>query len=317
MTRRWVVTGCLGFLGQALTEALLRRGDWVWGIDAQTYAADPSAIGRLQAFPTFVPCKADLVTLDRIPDVDGVLHCAAETHVDNSLADASVFVRTNVLGTQRLLDLLRGKPERPLLVHVSTDEVLGSHHLPRHPDDPYRPSNPYSASKAGAEMLVLAAIRTFQLRARLVRPTNLYGPRQYPEKLIPKAVRRLASGRPVPIHGDGSARRSWLDLGDAVQGLLTVLDRGEDGQVYHLGGNTNATVREVVAAIAAALGVSPLPTLTGGTPIAAYEYQRPGLDLNYVLDDHATRALGWAPEGHLFRDLPALVASLAAEERLR
>jgi dTDP-glucose 4,6-dehydratase len=321
MRRTWVVTGCYGFLGKHLTATLLRRGDSVYGIDVETYAADLNARAVFDAQPgKFSYRKVDIAALDRLPDVDVVVHCAAETHVDNSLTDAERFVRTNVLGTQRLLDLVRTKPERrrPLFVHISTDEVFGPSHFPRYPDDILAPSNPYSASKAAAEHLVTAAGRTFGIPYLIVRPTNLYGTGQYPEKLVPKASRLIRQGRRVPIHGDGSAKRSWLSVEDAVSGILAVVEHGLPGVgPFHLGGNTTASVRTVVEAIGAALGVSPTLKYSGPDPIAEYEYQRPGLDLAYSLDDTGTRRLGWSPVGDFWKDLPTVLAGMAVEPDIR
>ena len=310
-----LVTGCLGFLGRPLVHALLARGDVVYGVDAETYAADLGWRDRVVGHGSFIYRKGRCEDLTHLPDVDYVFHLAAETHVDSSLTDASAFLAANVFGTHRVLDLLRGKraSKAPTLIHVSTDEVFGPSHFPKHPDDRLNPRNPYAASKAAAEHLVTAHAATYGLAARIVRPTNLYGEGQYPEKLIPRAVRRISRGLPMPIHGDGSATRSWLSVHDAVDGLLTVADHGRDGESYHMGGNTTASVLQVVAGVATALGVTPNLHLAGPSPIAEFEYQRPGMDVSYALDDLATRALGWHPCGNFFRDLPGLVDLLKDE----
>lgn len=310
-----LVTGCLGFLGRPLVHALLQRGDVVYGVDAETYAADLRWRDEMLPHGSFIYRKGRCEELTHLPDVDFVFHLAAETHVDNSLTDASAFLTANVLGTHRLLDLLRGKraSKAPTLIHVSTDEVFGPSHFPRIPEDRLNPRNPYAASKAAAEHLVTAYAATYGLAARIVRPTNLYGEGQYPEKLIPRAVRRISRGLPMPIHGDGSATRSWLSVHDAVDGLLTVADYGKDGEAYHMGGNTVASVLRVVSAIAETLGVPPQLHFDGPNPIAEFEYQRPGMDVSYALDDLGTRRLGWHPLGNFFHDLPALVDLLKDE----
>lgn len=315
-----MVTGCYGFLGKHLTAALLRDGDSVYGIDAETYAADPNARYVFDVQPgKFSYRRADIVDLDRLPDADILIHTAAETHVDNSLTDAERFIRSNVLGTQRLLDLVRAKPERrrPRFVHISTDEVFGPSHFPKHIDDRLAPANPYSASKAAAEHLVTAYASTFRLPTVIVRPTNLYGTGQYPEKLIPKAGRLIRRGTSVPIHGDGTASRSWLSVTDAAMGVRIVSTAGRDGGVYHMGGNTSATVKNVVAAIGYTLGVDPTLRFVGPDSIAEYEYQRPGMDIAYALDDSQTRALGWNPVGNLWKDLPPILTALAEEPDIR
>lgn len=303
MRRTWVVTGCYGFLGKHLVRRLLEVGEEVYGIDAETYAHSPIPWGRVGWNPTerWKYLKADIATLDRLPDCDIVVNTAAETHVDNSIGDANPFLASNVLGTQRLLDLVRGKGafRVPLYVQISTDEVYGSRKTGWSlPSDPLTPRNPYAASKAAADVLVQAASITHGIPARIVRMTNLYGVWQYPEKLIPKTVHYLTRGKTVPVHGDGSAVRSWLLVQDAARAIWSVATKGANGSVYHVNGNTEATVREVVTRIGALLG----------TPHSAEEgFVRPGLDHRYALDDGGTRGLGWHPMGDFWKDLPGLV----------
>lgn len=292
------VTGCRGFLGHHLVRHLVAHGHYVYGIDAETYAGThPVEVGSHTHYR-----RVDVVTLDTLPDVDGVIHCAAETHVDNSLGDSHAFLYSNVLGTWRILELLRGKGafRIPTLIHISTDEVLGSLATGvGRPDDPLRPANPYAASKAAAEVLVQAWGRTHDLPYRIVRPTNLYGTGQYPEKLIPKTVRSLALGRRMPIHGDGSATRCWLDVQDACEGIRLIWERGQNGQIYQMAGNTEASVWDVASGIARLMGK--------GEEALEPGFVRVALDQRYGLDDSQTRALGWAPTGNFWRDLPALV----------
>lgn len=306
--RVWVVTGCLGFLGRALTKYLLDGGDCVYGIDAETYAARPIVWGTEGWFPTdrFKYVKADIAALDWLPDADIVVNCAAETHVDNSIGDASKFLHSNILGTHRLLELVRAKRNyrMPLLVQVSTDEVYGP--VPEGTVEPWErtaPANPYAASKAAADALVQAWGWTHGVPYRILRMTNLYGPGQYPEKLIPKAVRYLSHGKRVPIHGKGEASRSWLHLPDACRAVWHVATQGRDSTIYHAGGNTEATVWAVVSRLVDLVrpGENPVTWVETGL-------ERPGLDERYALDDQVLRHLGWRPTGDLWRDLPAIVA---------
>lgn len=301
-----LVTGCRGFFGHHLTGYLLQKGYQVLGVDAETYAA----IHPVPSHKHFRYVKADIAELEHLPDVDAIVNLAAETHVDNSLMDAGRFLHSNIIGVHRLLELVRGKRQyqMPLFLQVSTDEVLGPSLFPRHVSDPMRPGNPYSASKAAAEHLIESYHNTYQVPFLMLRPTNLYGDGQYPEKLIPKAIRSIAREQPMPIHGDGSAKRSWLSVQDACNAVEIVLTRGKAGHTYHAGGNTVATVKDVVRAIGAAMGIDPLTYAVGKDPVAEYEYQRPGMDISYSLDDSGTRALGWEPTGNFFRDLPHLVA---------
>ena len=303
------VTGCLGFIGKHLTRMLLTRGDYVLGIDKETYAADLDALAAFQEFAEFKYVKSDIRTLDRLPDVDAVLHLAAETHVDNSIADPTVFAETNYLGTANLLQLLRGKNdyERPTFVHISTDEVYGSVGPERRSvdTDPLRPTSPYSASKAAADLLVQSWGHTYGVGARLVRPSNCYGPGQYPEKLIPKSVRCLSLGRRIPVHSAGVQTRQWLHVEDCAQAILTVLDQGEDGQTYNVAGNTETAVKEIVREVIHAYhhGFPPIPW----TEYVSFSHTRPGMDARYAVDDTPLRALGWQANGNLWKDLPDLV----------
>lgn len=305
------VTGALGFIGSHVVEALLWRGDAVYAIDAETYAANLGLLDsplwhNSQRAGALKYVRADICTLSHLPDVDAIIHLAAETHVDNSLQDAERFVRTNFLGTAHLLELVRGKRayQMPLFLHISTDEVYGSVAQGKTTEaSPLCPSSPYSASKAAADHLVTAYGHSFGVPYRIARPSNCYGARQHPEKLIPKCVRHLALGRAIPIHEGGNAIRNWLAVSDCAQAILTVLDCGTNGQVYNVGGNTEASVRGVATAL--------IEAFHGPTPEPAryldFGYTRLGLDSRYCVDDTKLRSLGWEPQGDLWRDIPDLV----------
>lgn len=303
------VTGALGFIGSHVVEALLWRGDFVYALDAETYAANTGLpdtplwynamrVGALKYV------KADICELGHLPDVDAIVNLAAETHVDNSLTDATAFVRTNYAGVHNLLELVRGKRayQIPMFIQISTDEVYGSVQTGSSTEaDPLRPSSPYSASKAAADLLVQAYGLSFGVPWRFLRPSNCYGLRQHPEKLIPKAVRHLALGKPIPIHEGGNAVRTWLDVKDCAQAILTVLDKGQNGEAYNIGGNTEMSVRGVATMVCEAFGTE------NPTAHLDFGYTRLGLDKRYHVDDSKLRALGWKPEGDLKRDLPSLV----------
>lgn len=314
MPRYAAVTGFAGFLGRHVTEQLLARGDYVYGVDCFTYAADPAFARRMEdEYPDrFHYVAQDIRGLGRWPDVDAVLHLAAETHVDNSLTEAGSFVRTNVEGTQALLDMTVAKRQHgmPHFLFVSTDEVYG----PRADGhatvtDPLAPSSPYAASKASADLLVQAWGRTYGLPYTILRPTNCYGSYQYPEKLIPKTVRNLVLGRKVPIHGDGSAVRSWLAVEDCARAILHTLDHARDlPPILNIGGNRHASVREVVAAIVSHYRQTDVtPSEDDLSDCAEFGLVRAGMDERYAVDDHPLRRSGWSPTGDLFRDLPGIV----------
>lgn len=303
------VTGCLGFLGSHLVEALIQHGYYVYGLDAETYAANTNLLDTWRGFSDiFKYQKADICELDHLPDVDAILNLAAETHVDNSLHDAARFVRSNFVGVNNLLELVRGKRayQVPLFLQVSTDEVHGAVLEGQTTEEaPLRPSSPYAASKAAAELLIQAYSHSFGMPWRIVRPSNLYGTRQHHEKLIPKAVRHLVLGRPIPIHEGGNAVRNWLDVKDCAQAILTVLEKGQNGEVYNIGGNTEASVASIAKAIVEAFH-GPIET---PCQYLDFGYTRLGLDTRYCVADQKLRALGWAPQGNLLRDLPALVTA--------
>lgn len=238
--------------------------------------------------------------------METAIHLAAETHVDNSIGSPEAFIQTNFVGTAHLLEMTRAKSQHgmPHFIHISTDEVYGSIAEGKVGEDaPLKPTSPYAASKAAADLLVQAWGKTYDLPYAILRPTNCYGPNQYPEKLIPKCVRSLMLGRPIPIHGDGTQTRCWLNVEDLASAILLVLDQRLEG-IWNVGGNTEASVGQVVDQVAMAFcnGDVPLETayrLTG--------FDRPAGDLRYAVNDSTLRHLGWAPVGDFWADLPALV----------
>lgn len=307
MTRFVCVTGAAGFIGREVTRQLLARGDYVYAVDRLDYAA-----GELLPWASIDERErtelraVDVRTLGRLPDVDAVIHLAASTHVDNSLAEGEEFVANNVGTTAKLCELVRAKSQHgmPHFVHVSTDEVYGAVMQGRANEDaPLNPSSPYSASKAAAEHIVRAWGLTYQMPFVILRPTNAYGPGAYPEKLIPKAIRCLQLGRPIPVHGDGKQTRQWLSVTDLASAILLALDKRLTG-TYNIGGNTEATVQNVVTGVSRAFF---------GTPDDAINHtvierrERAGCDLRYAVDDAKLRAEGWAPVGDFWQDLPRLV----------
>lgn len=286
------VTGCLGFIGSHFTMVALRLGWRVYGIDVKTYAAREELLTQFERFPNFGFREADIATLSHLPDVDFVVNFAAETHVDNSIVDASRFLRSNILGVQNLLELIRAKRhyEMPVFLQVSTDEVYGDLKDGVHrATDPLRPSNPYSASKASADLLIAAWHRTHGVPFMIVRPTNNYGIGQYPEKLIPKAVKYLVLGKSIPMHGDGTCRRNWLHVSDTAQAIVTIIRKGRLGDIYNISGNTELQNREVVRRVLRAFFGKTVPL----APYVKLAYVRQGEDIRYGVDDSAVRRMGW------------------------
>lgn len=313
MAKYICVTGAAGFLGLHVTRALLARGDRVYAVDAMTYAAQPEAFARLQAeYPEHLHLRPVRVQdLQRLPDVDAIVHLAASTHVDNSILEAQEFVDNNVGATAKLLELTCAKSQHgaPHFVHISTDEVYGpapkSMTVGFAEDASMRPSSPYAASKAAADLLVQAWVKTYDMDTCVLRPTNCYGRGQYAEKLIPKAIRCLQLGRPIPIHGDGSQTRSWLSAVDFASAVLLAVDQRLNG-VFNVGGNTEASVRDVVQRLRSA-HYGELRDNTRDETDTQYGFSRPACDQRYLVDDTALRRAGWVPQGDFWQDLPKLV----------
>jgi dTDP-glucose 4,6-dehydratase len=301
------VTGCLGFMGSHFTRIALKKGWRVWGIDKKTYAARPEYLKEFSKYKTFAFLQADIAEIDHLYEVDYVVNFAAETHVDNSIVDSKRFLRSNIMGVQNLLELIRAKRhyEMPLLLQISTDEVYGDITEGRHKvTDALHPSNPYSSSKAAADLLILGWHRTHEVPYLIVRPTNNYGLGQYPEKLIPKSVKYLNLGKKIPLHGDGSYIRNWLHVEDTCRGLFLLLDKGKSNRIYHIGGNYETSNKDVVAQVLK----SYFRKRVALQDFVKFNYVRMGEDVRYSLDDSAIRALGWNNQRRLDREMNSMVA---------
>jgi dTDP-glucose 4,6-dehydratase len=308
MGDRILVTGGAGFIGSNLVHHLLSETQYeVVNLDLLTYAGNPENLeGLSRAHPQryrFVHgdiCDRETV-LGAMDGVRAVLHLAAESHVDRSIRSDRPFVRTNVMGTQTLLEVAREVGvER--FVHVSTDEVYGELPLtgPAAVGDgapsgafteasPLAPRSPYAASKAGADLLALSHHTTHGLGVVVVRSSNTYGPRQHPEKLIPLMTIRALEGEPLPVYGDGLNVRDWMHVDDHVHGLVASLERGRTGRVYNLGGGAERTNLQVVHEIVAQLGRSPA--------LVRFVEDRRGHDRRYaVATERARGELGWSPQ---------------------
>jgi dTDP-glucose 4,6-dehydratase len=284
---RVLVTGGCGFIGSHFVKRLVARGDEVVVLDKMTYSGN---LANLEAVAhEFVAGDvADPVAVAGAGDgCDAVVNLAAETHVDRSIISAGDFVRTDVLGTQVLLEWARGAGVR--LVQVSTDEVYGDvpPGVSSTEEDALRPSSPYAASKAGADLLLLAYVRTYGLDALITRGSNTYGPFQYPEKLIPLMVTNALAGEPLPVYGDGRQTRDWLHVDDHCAAVELILEEGRDGEVYNVGGGHELENIEVVRRIV---------SLTGADPALVRRVDdRPGHDRRYSLDSSKIATLGWMP----------------------
>jgi dTDP-glucose 4,6-dehydratase len=237
-------------------------------------------------------------------DCDYVVNFAAESHVGNSIIDSDEFINTNILGTKNLLDLVRNKPQncgnRPTFLHISTDEVYGDILNGSHTEqDLLHPSNPYSAAKAAADMLVLAWSRTYGIDYMIARPTNNYGIRQYPEKLIPLCVKNLMRGRKISLHNNGTPVRNWLHADDTANAIMTLIEKGNKNEIYNIAGDFEQENRETVRKIIKSF----FGTDKNWEDYIDYSYSRVGQDLRYALDDSKMKSLGWKPLKNFDREI--------------
>ena len=299
------VTGGLGFIGKHFVRRCLELGYFVRNIDKVSYAADLKVKEEFEQHDNYRLYEIDVAEIDYLPESDVIVNFAAESHVDNAITSNRDFCVTNFLGTQNLLELVRSKQEneRPLFIHISTDEVYGDIIEGKH-DENHRliPSNPYSASKAAADMLVKSWGRTYGIKWQIMRPTNNYGEHQYPEKLVPKSAWRMSRGQAALMHGDGSYIRSWLHAEDTVDAIMTVMEKGERDSIYNVGSNIELQNIEVLRAIAKHLNV-PEDVAWQSTG------NRRGQDIRYSLDDTRLRSLGWEPKREFFSELPGIIDS--------
>jgi dTDP-glucose 4,6-dehydratase len=297
---RVLVTGGAGFMGSATVRALVRAGHRCTVLDALTYAGRREHLAGVPCrLVVGSVCDTPLVT-DLVAATDHVVHMAAESHVTRSIDDAQPFVSTNVEGTRVVLAACCDA-SRPL-THVSTDEVFGSAApgVSFAEDDPLRPGNPYAASKAAAECLAMAWAHTFGFRARIVRCTNNFGPRQHAEKAVSGWVAAAVRDGELLLHGDGEAVRDWLHVDDFADGLVRVLAYDGPRTIFHFAGRNPLSNREMAERIVALAGA--------GRVVSAPE--RPGQDARYALDDEGTRRdIAWSPGVSVDEGLRAMIAA--------
>lgn len=304
-----LVTGGAGFIGSAVVRQAVRDGHEVVNLDALTYAACLDNVASVSNAPGYVFEHVDIRdrgALDRVfahHKPDAVMHLAAESHVDRSIDGPGAFIETNVNGTYNMLEAARsywtseGKPEDFRFHHISTDEVYGS----LGPtgmfteDTPYDPRSPYSSSKAASDHLVRAWAETYGLPVLVTNCSNNYGPFHFPEKLVPVVILNALAGKPIPIYGKGENIRDWLYVEDHADALLTVVQKGEVGRTYNIGGENEATNLDLVKTICTLLDeMNP-----GPRPYAeqiTFVEDRPGHDMRYAIDPTRIRTeLGWRP----------------------
>ena len=291
---RILVTGGAGFIGSHLVRHLLTEGDiQVVDLDALRYSGNLDNLKDLAGHPCYRFVHGDIcdaALVDRVVrehGVEAIVNCAAETHVDRSIAEPGGFVRTDVVGTSVLLETARAAGVRRF-IQVSTDEVYGDVPTVRSKEtDPLAPRSPYSASKASADLLALSYFTTYGLPVLVTRGSNTFGPNQYPEKFIPLFVTNAIEDQPLPLYGDGLQQRDWLYVQDHCEAIALVLRKGEAGHVYNIGAGEERPNRDVAEAILGLLG-KPRSLLRHVT-------DRPGHDQRYALNCEKIAKLGWSP----------------------
>ncbi|GIN90664.1 dTDP-glucose 4,6-dehydratase [Siminovitchia terrae] len=298
INKKILVTGGAGFIGGNFVQYMINNYPQyeIYNLDLLTYAGDLAKHRNIENYKNYHFVKADIADRDKIMTLfkkekfDYVVHFAAESHVDRSITDPEIFIRTNVLGTQVLLDAAK-QMNVSKFVHVSTDEVYGE--LDFDPttffteETPLQPNSPYSASKAAADFLVRAYHETYGMPVNITRCSNNYGPYHFPEKLIPLTISRALNDQKIPVYGDGKNIRDWLHVLDHCAAIDLVLHEGVDGEVYNVGGHNERTNLEVVKTIISTLGKS--------ENLIEFVEDRLGHDKRYAIDPTKLEKLGWKP----------------------
>ncbi len=285
-----LVTGAAGFIGSNYVRYVLAHtDDEVVGYDALTYAGNRSTLRDVDDEPRFRFVHANICDpaplADAMSDCDAVVHFAAESHVDRSIVGSDDFVHTNCFGTNVVMDTAR-RLDVERVVHIGTDEVYGSVETGSSTEnDPLEPRSPYSASKAGSDLIALSYHHTHGVPVRVTRCTNNFGPFQFPEKAIPLFTTNLIDGKPIPLYGDGLNERDWIYVDDHCSGVHLVLTDGEPGEIYNIGAGNETPNRDLVDRLLAAFGV--------GEELVSYVEDRLGHDRRYSVDIAKVTALGW------------------------
>ena len=297
---RVLVTGGAGFIGSHFAKRLAAAGEDVVVLDKLTYSGNPANLKEAQVELVEGDICEPATVAAAGKGCAAVVNFAAETHVDRSIHGAAEFIETDVLGTYVLLHWARETGAR--LVQVSTDEVYGD--VPEgassRESDPLHPSSPYSASKAGGDLQVIASVRTYGVDACITRGSNTYGPNQYPEKIIPLFVTNALDGEPLPLYGDGRQTRDWLHVEDHCAAVELVLRQGASGAIYNVGGGEEVENRDLTRTI--------LELTETDETLVRHVEDRPGHDRRYSLDASKLRGLGWSPGRSLVDGLPETVA---------
>jgi dTDP-glucose 4,6-dehydratase len=300
------ITGCLGFIGSYITRLCLQKGWYVKGVDKVTYAANPDLLEEFNEYPNFSFVHCDINDLKFLYDCDYVINAAAETHVGNSIADSDDFVKSNIDGVHNLLKLIQNYRQensaKPVLLHISTDEVYGDIIQGAHTEnDLLKPSNPYAATKAAADMLIMAWNRTHNIPYIIARPTNNYGIGQYVEKLIPKTCKYIKLDRRIPLHNNGTPIRNWLHAEDTASAIITLIESNVKNDIYNICGGFEQSNLDTVTKILSVFNISDI------NQYIDLKFNRVGQDVRYSLNDTKLRNLGWKPNKIFDQEIRSIV----------
>ena len=300
--KKVIVTGGLGFIGSNLIKMLLKKNFFVINIDKATYSSSFYNLNQFKYLKNykFIRCniknkKINKILFEYKPIC--IFNLAAETHVDRSIDNPKEFIQSNIVGVFNLLESFKkfSKKNKSKLIHISTDEVYGDILTGRSKENyPYQPSSPYAASKAAADHLVRSYVRTYKIPAIVTNCSNNYGPRQHPEKLIPKLIYNVLHNRPLPIYGNGTNSREWIFVKDHCEALIKVFQKGKVGEFYNIGSNKNLNNLEVCKKI---INVSKKKINLGKKVKIHFVKDRPGHDIRYALDSNKIKKeLNWFPK---------------------
>ena len=300
--KRFIVTGGYGFIGSNLIKLLLKKGFKVINVDNMSYSAQLYNLKDVNKnnyiFKKIdINNKKEILTLLKSFKPDGIFNLAADTHVDRSIEDSFNFIKNNILGVYNLLEALKENKRKVKLIHISTDEVYGDISGNKRSDEnyPYIPSSPYSASKASSDHLVTSYVRTFKIDAVISNCSNNYGPRQFPEKLIPKMIYNILNNRPLPIYGKGKNSREWIYVDDHCEALLELFFKGKKGEKYNIGSGINCNNIFIIKKI---LKIFKDKKLKIGNKVKIiFVKDRPGHDFRYALNSKKIKKyLKWKPK---------------------
>ena len=286
---------------------LSKKGWYVNGVDKMTYASNNNLLDEFNKYSNFSFVKCDINDLEFLYECDYIINTAAETHVGNSIFKSEDFLHSNINGVHHLLELIRnyrgeGK-DKPTLLHFSTDEVYGDVTEGEHLEtDILKPSNPYSATKAAADQLILAWARTYKLPYVIVRPTNNYGIGQYTEKLIPKSIKYLGLGKKIPLHNNGTPIRNWLHAQDTADATIRIIESGVNNEIYNIAGGFEQSNLDTVSKI-----ITLCTNSQNAEKYLDFSYSRVGQDVRYALNDDKLRNIGWSPKKVFDEELPEIV----------